>query len=99
MIGSNQPIRYSPAEVDKKSMELVYSVLPKDWKEEIAYEGDIEKLFEIRLIRDAEGIKEILAMEDVPVITDDRPIIEFLVTKNLLLGLDFKRHRLRNIND
>jgi spermidine synthase len=94
LLGSKGPFRYSPAEIDRRSMEMVRRIIPEQWVTEMVSQGvNLEEFFTVDLIRDDRSVPEIVAMEDIPVITDDKPLLEFLITKNLLLGRGFDEHR------
>lgn len=47
----------------------------------------------LKLLRTPEGMRELLERSDLPLITDDKPYLEFAVTKNLLYGNDFRALR------
>jgi len=78
LLGSLQPLRKV-----LKTGVFIPDPLPPVFNE-MKKIGDIRPLFEIELVRDAESVKEIIAMEDIPLITDDRPLIEFWTTRNFL---------------
>ncbi len=78
MLGSRMPLDSIPG-----TGVFIPPVLPPQF-EEMKKMGDIGPFFEIELVRDAESVREILEMPHIPVITDDRPLIEFWTTHNFL---------------
>jgi len=78
LLGSLQPLRKV-----LKTGVFIPNPLPPVFNE-MKKMGDISSLFEIELVRDAESVKEIIAMENIPLITDDKPMIEFWTTRNFL---------------
>jgi spermidine synthase len=92
LLGGKGPI--DTGEVARRSLKLAASVFPVQWKANLQIdEREMESFFKLRLVRDAGRMKETLAMKDIAVITDDRPFLEFAVTKNLLLGPYFRNYR------
>jgi len=93
LIGSKEPIPYSPADVIERAIGLNLT-LPAEIEEAVRKENiDVRNFFQIEVIRDSEGVREIKEIADIPVITDDKPILEFAVTKNLLYGKEFRKIR------
>lgn len=93
MIGSKEPFRLSIREMEEKNLMILSEIVPSDIKALLDEDGvRFEEFFKLGLIRDENSIKEILAM-DLPLNTDDRPIIEFRITWNLLHGKKDKRER------
>lgn len=78
MLGSKRPLDSIPG-----TGMFIPPYLPPQF-DEMKKIGDVSPLFEIELVRNAESVKEILEMPHIPVITDDRPIIEFWATHNFL---------------
>ncbi|MCX7794757.1 MAG: fused MFS/spermidine synthase [Thermodesulfovibrionales bacterium] len=78
MLGSQLPLESVP-----QTGILLPSYLPPMLEEMKKIRG-IEPLFDIELVRTAESVREILEMAHIPVITDDRPLIEFWATRNFL---------------
>lgn len=77
MLGSKGPLNSAPS-----TGVFIPSHLPPQL--EMKKIGDIGPLFEIELVRDAESVKEILDMTHIPVITDDRPLLEFWAATSFL---------------
>jgi spermidine synthase len=91
MIGSGEPFRYTLPVIRDRAMDHARTVMPEQWTAEMERQDNgFEKRFGIRLIRNEERMRDVLAMDDIPVITDDRPLIEFAVTRNILLYPDHK---------
>jgi len=70
LLGSRQPLRRSPAEIRERVALLNTSHVPLEYV----------------LSRDSAQVAEIAAMPDVPINTDDRPILEFKAAWNLVVG-------------
>jgi spermidine synthase len=70
LVGSREPLAFTAAEIQERVKEL------NDSGEDLLYV----------LSRTPEQIAEIAAREDVPVNTDDRPILEFHAARNLVIG-------------
>ena len=70
MVGSREPFRVKPQEIMARVQEMNDSGIP----------------LEYTLSRTPEQVQEIAARPDVPVNTDDLPLLEFATVDNMTLG-------------
>jgi spermidine synthase len=89
MAGSNGPFRLGPEETAERAMDIARSGIPVEWRESIEAEGvDFRELFNIRFIGDNETLQAAFQSRDIPIITDDRSILEFIVARRLLAATE-----------
>lgn len=91
-VGSQEPIELSGDEIARRAAAFPVTLPPgAQWGPPMQAKHD--PYAGLKLIRDPERVREIVEREDLPLMTDDRPFLEFAVTKNLLYGPDFKSYR------
>lgn len=92
MIGSKEPIPFSGEEIAQRAYAL--DIKPPEFSGfRMSRDELLSGYGKLQLIRGPDRIREIVERPDLPLITDDRPYLEFAITENLLLGMDFKKFR------
>ncbi|MDP2168182.1 MAG: fused MFS/spermidine synthase [Thermodesulfovibrionales bacterium] len=81
LIGSHEPFSFTEKDVFEKM---------KKWK--LIPEGHLET-YPVRLILTPDKVRAIAEMPDIPLNTDDKPYLEFAMTRNFIFGRNFKKHR------
>jgi spermidine synthase len=92
MLGSKRPFPPGLSAIMERASELARGAIPAEWIQKIEGAGEhFDEMFRVMPV--PVNFDRIFTAPEIPSVTDDRPILEFAVTKNLLLGQEFRKHR------